>query len=138
MFKNSLFYLLFIAAIFFVFINLLDSNKVKADILISKVSYDELKYQWVVAEAVDIQTGIDHTNEYQSKVFQFLSSGGFVEYDDKVVLNTGVWQVVNNRLQITYDEAEEKIASYQAELVRPEELLLLQGNHQLRLYRLKY
>lgn len=138
MFKNNLFYLLFIVTIFILFINVLDTNKVKADILISKVSYDELKYQWVVAEVIDIQTGDDHTEEYKSKVFQFLSSGGFVEYEDKVVVKTGAWKVINNHLQITYDAGAEQVTTYQAELVRPEELLLLQGNHQLRLFRLKY
>lgn len=92
----------------------------------------------MVAEVKDIQTGNDHTEEYTSKVFQFLSSGGFVEYEDKLVLRTGTWQVINNHLQITYDEMEEKAMTYQAELVRPEELLLLQGNLQLRLFRLKY
>lgn len=134
--KNNLLYLCSIAALFFAFIYLVDSTKLKAEMLESKVSYDALQHHWVVAEAKDIKTGKDLTTVNQAKVYHFLSSGGFVELENKVILKTGSWKVLNNRLTIKYDIAEEKEATYQAELVRPEELLLLQGNLQLRLLRL--
>lgn len=137
MFKKNLLYLLLLAGLFYAFVSVLDENKAKAESLAHKVSYDGLRYQWVVAEVKDIHTGQDLTTSYQSKVFQFLNNGGFIEFKEKMIYKTGSWNVVNNRLEIQYDDSAHDTDNYQAELVRPEELLLLNENLQLRLLRLR-
>ena len=133
--KNNILYLLMLAGLFFAFVSVLDENKAKADDLIDKVSYDVLKYQWVVAEAKDLVTKKDFTDQYGAVMYQFLSSGGFVEFKDKIISNTGVWRVLNNQLEIEYDDSSS--TSYRVNMVRAEELILQNGNMQLRLLRLQ-
>jgi hypothetical protein len=133
--KNDLVYLVLIVSIFAVFVYLLDANKVKADVLYSKVSFEDLKDSWEVAEVTDLETGKEMPGPALTKSYQFLSSGGFVEYNEKRICRTGNWHVINNRIHIQYDSTHDTIATYQGELVGPAELLLLQGNQQLRLVR---
>lgn len=133
--RNNILYLLLLATLFFGFISLLDENKARASSMVNNVSYDVLRYQWVVAEARDLATDQDLTDEYGAIVFQFLSSGGFVEFEDKIIHNTGSWRIQNNQLKIMYDDATSD--QYKVELLRPEEMILQNGNLQMRLLRLQ-
>ncbi|EMR02439.1 hypothetical protein ADICEAN_02425 [Cesiribacter andamanensis AMV16] len=126
-----------LAGLFYGFFALLDSNKVKAGHLAQKVSYDVLRYQWVVAEAYDIEHNRDISREYQAVAYQFLSSGGFVEFEDKVIRNTGSWQVKQDRLRIQFDDATlAEGQSFDMQLLRPEEMLLQNEQRRFRLLRL--
>jgi hypothetical protein len=135
MVRNNILYLLLLAGLFYGFISLLDNNKARAENLVDNVSYDVLKYQWVVAEAKDLSSGKDLTDGYSSVVFQFLSSGGFVEFEDKIIRNTGTWRIQNNKLIISYDD--ESSEDYKIEIPRPEEMILQNGMLQMHLLRLQ-
>jgi hypothetical protein len=136
--RNTVYYLLILAIIFSGFFSLLEANTGKREQLANKVSYDVLRYQWVVAEAIDISTLQDRSEDYQAVAYQFLSSGGFVEFEDKKIRNTGSWQVHQNRLQIKYDDDAARIEQdYYVELVRPEEMVLQSDQLRFRLLRLK-
>lgn len=135
--KTNLFYLLVFSGLFLAFVSVLDDSKAKTKSIVEQVSYDVLKYQWVVAEAIDTRLQQDITPQHQAKMFQFLSSGGFVEFEDKIIARTGSWQTLNNRLEINYDQSEVKPQVFQVELIRPEELILRNGDLQMRLLRLQ-
>jgi hypothetical protein len=136
--RNTLYYFLILALVFSGFFSLLEAHTGKADHFVKKVSYEALKYQWVVAEATDINTLQDRSDDYQSVAYQFLSSGGFVEFENKRIRNTGSWRVDQNRLQIKYDDAAARLEQdYYVELVRPEELVLQNDQFRFRLLRLK-
>jgi hypothetical protein len=138
MVRNTFYYLLILAIVFSGFFSLLEANTGKTEQLANKVSYDVLKYQWVIAEAIDISTLQDRSDDYQAVAYQFLSNGGFVEFEDKRIRNTGSWQVDQNRLQIKYDNAATRMdQDYYVELVRPEEMVLQNDQLRFRLFRLK-
>lgn len=135
--KTTLFYLLLLTGLFFSFTYILDDDKVKADSLADKVSYDALHYQWVVAEAKDRRSDEDLTEEYQTVLYHFLSSGALVGYDDKIIKHTGTWKTVDDRFAIEIEGTSAEVASFEAKLIRSEELLLLNEHLQLRLLRLQ-
>lgn len=135
--KTTLFYLLLLTGLFFSFTYILDDDKVKADSLADKVSYDALHYQWVVAEAKDRRSDEDLTEQYQTVLYHFLKSGALVGYEDKVVRHTGTWKTVNDRFAIEIEGTSPRVASFEAKLIRSEELLLLNENLQLRMLRLQ-
>lgn len=136
--RNTLVYLLFLVLLFFGFFSLLDARKAKADPFGSKVSYEVLKDQWVVAEAIDVASLRDLSKEYRAVAYQFLSSGGFVAFENKMIRHTGSWQVIQDRLQITYDGAAAPPGqSFYVKLVQPEEIVLQNKQLRFRLLRLK-
>lgn len=136
MVKNNLVYLLMLSCLFWGFISVLDGNRLKANAVVNKVSDDILKYEWAVTEVKNIYSRHELTEDYNTTVFQFLSSGGFVAYENKLVRHTGSWKFKNNQLEIEYDDHAKEAAVYQVELVRPEEMLMLDGKLQMRLMRL--
>ena len=95
-----------------------------------------LFHQWVVAEAVDPLSLKDHTDRFGAEVWQFLQSGGFVQFNNDIIENTGEWKCRKGQIILSSEEeSEPKI--YQLEKVRGNELVLSSNEIKIRLLKLK-
>jgi hypothetical protein len=101
---NFLFLILF-AGLFYGFISLLDSGKNGLNPS-KNFSEAELKYEWTVDEAISQPDQNDLSDKFSNVRYQFLSSGGFVEYKGPLIYTTGSYQVQGNTLEIDYDNSE--------------------------------
>lgn len=128
---------LFVAIIGFLFlalVGLLETNKAKAELGVFKSAEDLLIKRWIVADAVETGSNRNLSEEFKAFSWQFMNSGGFVEFEEQLIDKTGNWTLRGQELLIR-KEGQEKLEKYVIDKLSQHELLLSGTEVKIRLLR---
>jgi hypothetical protein len=127
----------FIAVIGFIFlgfVGLLETNRANAGLGVFKTQETLLMNRWIVADAAEAISNKNLTDEFKSLSWHFLQSGGFVEFEEQVIEETGKWWLRGQELNIR-KKGQEEIEKFVIEKLTQRELLISSAAIKIRLLR---
>lgn len=133
--KFNLFFVAITGILFLGLFGLLEINKEKAGFRVFNRQEDMLASRWIVAEAVEAESNKNLSEEFKTLSWQFLTSGGFVEFEEQLIGETGNWSLRGQELRIRR-EGQEQLEEYIIDKLTARELLLSSAGVKIRLLKL--